>query len=363
MDKKLEEEKVRLEVELRSLSESIKKKEIKSEDAKKKFAELQTRKVELNKKIAVASKPKDPKEHQSRTAKESLSELSKAMKEKRAITLNGTGIIEQIRELAKELQTKTPILEKVKYFYGANASTNIPILSPTIAAPGNFAEGASSIPADTQAQLISTSLTPYAYVSLLPVSAEALLLGSVNIESELSTIFADAFAQVFHAGILTGDGAGRNFKGIFPSIPTANKITCAAVGDPKIADLVTLALTMQDMIDDAVIILNHGVYSRIMADATVGVAELYKEGLIRDKKIEGVSVILTSSAPGSVTAGSVVAVSGRLSEYGFAMASEITVEPLKKVGDTNTYFQATVFANGKPILDKNWYGLVTKAAG
>jgi hypothetical protein len=100
-----------------------------------------------------------------------------------------------------------------------------------------------------------------------------------------------------------------------------------------------------------------------MADATTGVADMYKEGLIRDKRIEGVEVILTSASPSSVTAGSVVAVAGRLSEYAFAMASELVIKPKEKPGDTNTYFEATVFANGKPILPKNWYGLVTKSSG
>jgi HK97 family phage major capsid protein len=350
-------EKMRIEVELRSLSDSVKAGTIKAVEAKKKLEELRAKKREIDQKLALADKPKDPKEDRSAV----MADLSKAMMEKRAITLNGTGIISQIRELVKELQARTPVLEKVRYFYGPNASTNIPILSPTIATPGNYAEGASSISADTQAQLYNQSLTPYAYISLLPVSAEALLLGSVNIESELPAIFADAFAQAFHAGILTGDGTGRNFKGIFPSIISNNKIVCAAAGDPKIADLVNLALTVQDMTDDAVIILNHAIYSKLMADATTGVADLYKEGLIRDKKIEGVNIILTSGAPSSVTAGSIVAVSGRLNEYGLAMASEITIKPKEKPGDTNTYFEAMVFANGKPILDKNWYGLVTKA--
>jgi HK97 family phage major capsid protein len=363
MDKKLQEEKMQINIELRALSESIQKKEIKASDARKKADELRARREEIDKKIALANKPKDPKEHESRSAPKLIEQLSKALKENRALTLNGTGSIAQLTELIKELQAKTPILEKVTYFRGQNANTNIPILSPTIAAPGNYAEGASAIAADTQAQLITQVLTPYAYVSLLPVTAETLLLGTVNIESELSTIFADAFSQVFHAGILTGDGTGRNFKGIFPSILTANKISCAAAGDPKIADLVNLALTVQDMTDDAVIILNSAIYTKIMADATTGVAELYKEGLIRDKKIEGVSVIMTSAAPNSVTAGSVVAACGRLRDYGLAMANEMIIKPKEKVGDTNTYFEATIFANGKPILDKNWYGLVTKSAG
>ncbi|MDR3170317.1 MAG: phage major capsid protein [Treponema sp.] len=354
--KKFKEAHMKLALELRSLSEQVKAGTIKAADAKKKLAELRTRKLELERQIALANKPSNPKEIRS----PGTSELSKALREKRAITLNGTGAINQVQELAKQLQAKTPVLKLVKYFYGPNASTNIPILSPSIATPGNYAEGETAIPADTQAQMVNKTITPYAYISLLPISAEALLLGSINIESELPVIFSDAFAQGYHNGILTGNGTGRNFKGIFPSIITANKVECAAAGTPKMADLVRLAMTIQDMTDEAVIIMNPGVYAQIMADPTEGVADLYKEALIRDKEIEGVGVILTSGAPGSVTAGSVVAVAGRLTDYGIGLASEITIDPIKKAGDSNTYFQATMFANGTPIIDKNWYGLATK---
>jgi HK97 family phage major capsid protein len=349
----LKKNKERLDASLRSLSESIKAGTITAETARKKLAELRSRKMELERLIALANKPPEGETR-------STGELSKALKEKRAITLNGTGAINQIRELAKELQAKTPILNRVKYFYGPNANTNIPILSPSIATPGNYAEGATAIAADTQAMLANKSITPYAYISLLPVSAEALKLGSINIESDLPVVFSDAFAQCFHNGIITGNGSGRNFKGIFPSIISANKIECAASGAPKMADLVKLALTIQDMTDEGVIILHSGIYNQIIDDTTTGVADLYKETLIRDKKIEGVELILTSGAPSSITAGSMVAAAGRLTDYGIGLASEITIDPIKKAGDSNTYFQATMFANGTTIVDKNWYGLVTK---
>ncbi|MDR1301543.1 MAG: phage major capsid protein [Treponema sp.] len=352
----LKKQKERLDVALRSLAKSIKAGTITAANAETKLAELRTKKMEIERLIALAHKPEDTRETRSMGS----GELSKAMKEKRSITLNGTGAINQIHELAKELQAKTPILKQVKCFYGPNASTNIPILSPSIAIPGNYAEGATTIAADTQATLGNKTITPYSYISLLPISAEALNLGSVNIEGELPVIFSDAFAQGFHNGILTGNGTGRNFKGIFPSIIEANQIECAASGAPKMADLVRLALTIQDLTDEGVIILHSSVYSQIMADATTGVADLYKEALIRDKRIEGVAVILTSGAPNSITAGSVVAAAGRLMDYGMGLASEITIDPIKRPGDSNTYFQATIFANGTTIIDKNWYGLVTK---
>lgn len=289
----------------------------------------------------------------------SYRDIQKAMSEKRAVTLNGAGAISVLSELFKVLQAKTPVLERVRYFRGANANTNIPIWNPTIATPNNYAEGAGNVAWDAQGQLGIRQLTPVAYASVLPVSAEAVKMGAINIESELNAIFADAFAQAFHAGVLQGDGLGRNMLGLFPAIPVANRIPCGAAGAPVVADLVTLALGMKDRTDNSVIIMNPSIYSSILADVTVGVADLYKEELIRSKTIEGVPVLLTSGAPAVTGAGSIVAVAGELNQYAIAMASEITIEPKKIVGDTNTYFEATVFANGSPIIPENFFGLVT----
>jgi HK97 family phage major capsid protein len=183
-------------------------------------------------------------------------------------------------------------------------------------------------------------------------------MGIVNIESELTEIFADAFADAFCKQILVGDGTGLNFNGLFNGI--TNTIECGTAGTPKMADLVKLAMTLRDYADDAVIVTHPTIYSAFLADATNGVAELYKEELIRNKTIEGVKVFLTGYAPSAIVAGSTIAVAGKLSDYGVGLAGEITIEPIKKVGDTNTYFQATMFANGTKIVDKNFYSLIAK---
>jgi HK97 family phage major capsid protein len=245
------------------------------------------------------------------------------------------------------------LLQGVKYFYGPNASTNIPVFSPTIATPARYAEGATGITPETQAVLGYKVLSPKAFVSLLKVSAEAIDLGSVNLEAELPIIFADAFAQGFHKAIATGTGTGNNFTGIFTTAAAGSTIAA----DPGIKALRDLALQLQDYADSGVIIINPSVYSLIMADSTGGEVDLYKEELIRNKTIEGVSVILTGAAPSSVASGAVYAVGGRLENYGLAMASEIKIEPGNIVGDTNHYFTASVYANGNAIINKEFIGL------
>ena len=347
----MNEQLLKIQVEMRSLSDKLKAGEIKAEEATKRLDELKIEKREVEQKIAQANVPTDDRSV-------TLTDVQKAMIEKRAITLNGTGAINQIRELQKELAQKKEVLSLVRYFYGPNASTNIPILSPGMANPASFTEGATNVTSDTQAALGSKSVTPFAYVSVLPVSAETLSLGSINFDTELSSIFGEAFADGFAKQVIQGDGTGKNFNGLFNNV--TNSVICQTAGAPKIEDLSMLALTLRDYTDEAAIVMHPVIYNRLLADATNGVAQLYKEELIRNKTIEGVKCILTGYAPSVITAGSTVAVGCRLSDYGFGLASEITIEPIKKVGDTNTYFQAIVFANGTKIVDKNFYALKTK---
>lgn len=289
-------------------------------------------------------------------------DVADAMREKRAVTLSGTGNVAVIHDLIKEAQKKTPLLGMARTFTGPNASTNIPVWSPTIATPANYAEGTTSVTSDTDGKLGVTSLTPYAYISVLPVSNETLLLTGSTFEAELPSIFGDAFAAAMHAGMVTGDGSSRNMKGIFNGVNADNLIECGAAGLPTIQDVVGLALKLQDYYDDALIVMNPTVYSNITAAAVTGY-DFYREELIRSKSVEGVKVILTSYAPTDTTAGKTIVVGGKMSDYALAVAAELSIEPLKKVGDNNTYFQAVAYFNGCPILDKNFFGLKTKASG
>ena len=354
----LQKRKREIESQIRALRNSLTAGQVEGAAAKAKFEELRTRLNQVDKEIAQAKAP-------IRTATAfsafKTADLVQAARENRAITLNGTGAIEQLKEMAKLLRAKTPILEKVRTFYGPNASTNIPVLNPGLATPASYAEGATNIPVDSSAALGVKTLTPKSFVSILPVSLEALTLGTVDFENELPEIFGDAFGTAFHRLIVNGP-AGGEFQGLFAGIPADNQVKCANSGYPKIDDLVLLALTIQDFTDDACIVLHPSIYAGVVADdANLNLP--YREEMMRGKTIEGVRLILTSAAPSDVSAGKVVAVTGRLSDYGFSLAGEINVKPINKVGDTNTYFQATMFANGAKIVDKNFYGLVTKAAG
>jgi len=71
-----------------------------------------------------------------------------------------------------------------------------------------------------------------------------------------------------------------------------------------------------------------------------------------------VKVLVTGYAPSNTASGKTVAVAARMSDYAVGLASEVKIKPKEIPGDTNTYFEAMIFANGDRILDKNFFGLI-----
>lgn len=287
---------------------------------------------------------------------EAWRDVANAMKEKRAITIGQTGRVNLIPSIVKIAQEKTPLLDKVRVFTGRDSQTNVPVWNPSVAEPVTYAEGTTSVTADTQAALGIKSLAPHAYVALLPVSDTTLLMSGANLEAELPNIFAEAFAKAMHKGIVSGDGNGMAMEGLFTA-KNFSSVECGASGSPKMADIVALALKLQDYYENGVIVMNPAIYSAITAVETGDALSVYREELIRNKTVEGVRVILTSYAPTATTAGSVVAVGGDLSQYALAIAQEMQIEPMRKVGDLNTYFQCSAYFNGAPILPANFWAL------
>ena len=79
-----------------------------------------------------------------------------------------------------------------------------------------------------------------------------------------------------------------------------------------------------------------------------------------NKTIEGVRIELCGKAPVDTTQGKTVAVGFDKKNYAIGIASDLTIEPLKKPGDTNTYFQAVMGMDGRPIVKANVYSLIVK---
>lgn len=369
-----------IDIEARSLIESVKdeSKPFDKEAVEKRRAELNERRAALCKEAAEAES----------TEKRGASELplekrggiydpelwKRAAMEKRAITIGttpspGIGSINQLSTLFKEISDNDAILQKAMTFYGRDATTSIPVLTP-MDDIDDYAEGTkktstagSGIAEDSSTSIYTTDIQPKAYARVLPVTYEMQTLGSVNFEAQINDIFTKAFTRTMHKGMLTGDGSAKRMKGIYTSA-AANTAGQTALGASaiKINELAKLALSVLGKSESYTLLMNPSVYQTLLSDSSSSEdIKIYKEGLIRDKSIEGVPIILDSLMTVGTAAGKPVVVAVPLSRYAIGIAQQMVIKAIEDKDSTYTYYKAVMFFSGKQVTDNDIYSLVVKA--
>ena len=355
-----------LELERRSFMEEVRHGtgEFNEEEAKSKLADFDKRRADLEKAYAEIDKPEGGKEGITLTNRDFVD----AAKEMRSITIGGNGKINQVQQLFEGIGEKDDILNAVTFDYSDNASTNIPVLEPGLEEPADTAEGG-SINEDNEAEMKTTEIQVYGLASVLGVTAEALQLNTVDIQSKLPELFTKAFRKKLHSKVLQGtliSSTQKGVKGIWTSAAANTAgITQLASGQTSIkcSDLAGLALKVSGYDETFEIVMNPATYQAILADSTSGEdVKLYKEGLIRSKEIEGIKVRLDAKAPKATTAGAILAVAVPLSRFHVGVAGGITITPIKVKGDSKTYFQAEAFVGGKQVSDTDLFSLAVKSS-
>lgn len=335
--------------ELRSLPYKVRNGEMTLEAAKERTNAIKNELSDMAQRAAaVIAKP------ETRSTKMGFGDLSTAMIEKRAITLNGTGAINQVASIVEEIQAKTPLLNAVQYFYGPNASSQIPLMSPGLALPVVAAEGYTSGSTDTTAVLTTTAILPVPYISTLPVSFDALNFYSANLESKLSSMFAGVYATAMHKVIVDA---------LFHTtgVASGNKIHLTASGLPTINALAELTYTLGDYTDTGLMVMNSAALRHALDSASDVSGRIYAEEIQRSKTLNGVKIITTSFAPTAVTDGVLVVVAGDMANFGLGVAADLMITPKTKVGDNNTYYDACMYFAGKVIQNKNLFGITAHA--
>lgn len=289
--------------------------------------------------------------------KSNFADIAQAMKEKRAVTLSGTGTVNTVRELVKLMTAKTEILNKVRYFYGANKNTVIPVWGTAASRPAPVTEGGNI--SSSNGNLGTQTLVPYAYATSFNVSQETLDLSAIDFEAELQGILADAYADAIAYQIFNGNGSGGNFTGL-SAMTGAKKIETAVVSTMTLADLANLALSLADKTDAGCIFLSPAVYSAFIADTTDS-HKVYREDLIREKKIENVPVFITSYAPATMAGGDVVAFGADFRNYAVAVAGDLRITPKDNPGALAVTYDADMYLAGKPVIEGNFIELAVKA--
>lgn len=335
---------MQIDLELRELHDKVKVGKLDDlEKTKSRIAELRDLKTNLLKQKETPPAGPPGTEGQKACHRDILN----GMMEKRAITVNGAGAVGLVQEMFKQILEQNPI-KGVSNFYGPNASTVIPVFSPLPARPIAVEEGETGVSEDTTGVFGGKSLLPKAYVSLLPVSAEALLLTGNVLEANLPSIFADVFADAIYQGMIAGSGTGE-MKGIFKQT-TLEKIEYTTSYSFK--DFAKLALKAKAKGPGYIIVTSADEIIALLDESS---KDPHKTEYLMNGTILGVPVVVTSYKPES---NAPIAIALQPKNYGVAIASQIDIKPKYKVGDTNTYFEATMFFNGDIIVPKNAFALV-----
>lgn len=342
-------------------------------DLEKKVVELETRAAEKQVKEQEELRKKNFYEENHKMENTEIRKyqaFAEGMKEKRTVTLQGTGAIEQMNGIWDLIKQREPLMDKVSYFRGANAKTAIALLNARPAIPSktttaNNTAYNKNYALDNSQLLKVKEVVPYAWTSVLPVDYDTVLYSFTDVENKIPGLMAESFRTAMCNGMFTGDGSNGTIKGIFAegSVAADNLIETASASAVGLKDLLDLALKVKDMdIANAVMIMHPAIYSAIVA-AEGGVYDFVKEELVRNKSVEGISVILTGKAPSfaDASAGDTVVWAGDLKNYAFAIADEVTIEPVKQVGDSNTYFQGIMSFTGDVIEPRNVFGLKKKS--
>lgn len=325
--------------------------------ANEKLADFEARKANLEKQLAELERPAE-----TRSSKTVWREIAEAMIEKRTVNLSGTGVVNTIRELVQTVVNKTDILKGVRFFYGPNAATKVPVWGTQLKADF-IAEGATAT-AKTN-QLGVTSIDVQEIISSLPVTNMTLELGAAELEAQLPDLFAGAIADLLADGMINGKSITVGEETVVCMVGLFASNGATAFAEPcTMVKLGELARTVRSKTyKDPVIIMSNKVYSKFLADtSTDETTKIYKEGLIRDKMIEDVKVEITAYAPstgsgssGAWADGDVIAVAGDKDNYAIGMAGELKVEKKGTAGTNVTTFDASAYGAGKPIIASNFY--------
>lgn len=347
-------------------------------------ADLSKQKEELEQRFKAAEERKRQEERQNlkynkgnkimNTENRAWKDIADALVEKRAISItasqseavpNGVGAINQIADLWDLIKQKEPLLDRISYFNGPNFETQIPVLEARPAIPTDYAETASKSGAtDTKTAVKVKKINPKTYFSILPITYEAARQSFVGLEGRIPGLLAESFrtamCQLVFDGIFDSDNV---WAGAVGDDEPSHQIALASNSAVTFADLEKLVLKVLDTdIAEPVIVMNPAIYG-VLASTDAQGYNFLKEELVRNKTLEGVKVILSGKAPilDGIEAGDVIVWAGDLKNFAMGVADQVTVEPLKQVGDSNTYYQAIAAFDGIVVQPKNVFALVGKA--
>lgn len=270
-------------------------------------------------------------------------DAQKAMKEGRAVTVNGTGDVSVAHNLIYALQDKTDLLKEFSFTAGGAASQIIPVWASTLAEFEPVAEGGTF--ASNDGSMTTVNLMPYAFANSLKVTDETLKLSAVNFEAQISKIITDSLSRTILKQIFNGTGANGQFKAITDGATEVNTATWNASALQKFVLGSVLTKT-----DNARIYMNPSVYADL-ADGTGNKDKILQEQIAK-REIEGVKIVLSNFVPATVKA-----IAADPANYGIGIADELKIVEKPIANSLVHQYDCSAYLCGAPIVPQDVFVL------
>ncbi|MCR5723470.1 MAG: phage major capsid protein [Treponema sp.] len=272
-----------------------------------------------------------------------------------------------VKEILADVQSDTPILQRVNVIHLNNASS---IGVPQESADADDADWTDEIPssvtADSSWAFTKRSLGANQLIKLIKVSRKLLLTSAFGVDQLVREKLALKIRQTLEKAILTGDGSGKPL-GLFTAsangISTGRDVTAASATAIDADTIIkTKRAVKQTYRKNGVWIFNPDVVTSLLTLKDKNDQYIWRSGLTPSDPdmLDGSPIVESDYAPSIMTTGLYAGLFGDLSKYWLTMVDQINIQVLleKYAESGQVGYLGTVFNDGQPVLEEAFARIV-----
>ncbi len=272
-----------------------------------------------------------------------------------------------VKEILKDVQSDTPILQRVNTIH-LNSASSIGV--PQETADATDADWTTEIPASVTAEsawaFSKRSLGANQLIKLIKVSRKLILTSAFGIDELVREKLALKIRQTLENAILTGDGDGKPL-GLFTAsangISTGRDVTAASATAIDADTIIkTKRAVKQAYRKNGVWVFHPDVVTQLLTLKDKNDQYIWRSGLTPSDPdmLDGSPIIESDYAPSTLTTGLYAGLYGDLSKYWLTMVDQINIQVLleKYAESGQVGYLGTLFSDGQPVLEEAFARIV-----
>ena len=272
-----------------------------------------------------------------------------------------------VKEILKDVQSDTPILQRVNTIH-LNSASSIGV--PQETADATDADWTTEIPPSVTAEsawaFSKRSLGANQLIKLIKVSRKLILTSAFGIDELVREKLALKIRQTLENAILTGDGDGKPL-GLFTAsangISTGRDVTAASATAIDADTIIkTKRAVKQAYRKNGVWVFHPDVVTQLLTLKDKNEQYIWRSGLTPSDPdmLDGSPIIESDYAPSTLTTGLYAGLYGDLSKYWLTMVDQLNIQVLleKYAESGQVGYLGTLFSDGQPVLEEAFARIV-----